>query len=293
MILGEMEFTLYSDANGNAVSYDSTIEALELTKSKVAESDVEKLGDSWVLKSDPTVKLDARSHKMSKSRGNVVNPDTLIKSYGADATRLFLMFLGPIEDMKPWNTQGIEGVFRFIKRLWREVVTEEGGLNPKLSEGPETNKDMDKLLHESIKKVTQDIERLNFNTVVSQLMILLNLMVKTANYSKETAKAFIQLLNPMAPHIAEELWDRLGGSGSISDAPWPSFDETKLILSEVKIVVQVNGKHRGEILIPTDTDKETVEALGLSQERVKNSIEGKTVRKVIYVPGKILNIVAN
>jgi leucyl-tRNA synthetase len=123
-------------------------------------------------------------------------------------------------------------------------------------------------------------------------MILLNLMVKTANYSKETAKAFIQLLNPMAPHIAEELWDRLGGSGSISDAPWPSFDETKLILSEVKIVVQVNGKHRGEILIPTDTDKETVEALGLSQERVKNSIEGKTVRKVIYVPGKILNIVA-
>ncbi|MDA0348118.1 MAG: leucine--tRNA ligase [Verrucomicrobia bacterium] len=293
MILGEMEFTQFSDSNGTPVSFDAITEEMDLTKSTVPESDVEKAGDSWLLKSDRTIKVDARSHKMSKSRGNVVNPDSLIKSYGADATRLFLMFLGPIEDMKPWNTQGIEGVFRFLKRLWREVVAEDGGLNLKLSDGPETNKDLDKLLHESIKKVTQDIERLNFNTVVSQLMILLNLMVKTSGYSKETAKSFIQLLNPMAPHIAEELWGRLGGSGSICDTRWPSFDESKLILDEVVIVLQVNGKHRGELVVSTDATKEEIEELGLSQERVQNSIEGLTIRKVIYVPGKILNIVAN
>ena len=230
---------------------------------------------------------------MSKSRGNVVNPDKLIKSYGADATRLFLMFLGPIEDMKPWNTQGIEGVSRFLRRLWKEVVDEDGSLNKKLTDEPEKNKAPDKLLHESIKKVTDDIDRLNFNTVVSQLMILLNQLVKESSYSKETIKIFLQMLNPLAPHISEELWNRLGGRGSISDAPWPVFDESKLVSDEVKIVLQVNGKHRGELMVAADITKDAIEALGLSQERVKNSIEGKTVRKVIYVPGRILNVVAN
>lgn len=293
MILGEMEFTLFQDSEGNAVSADAAKDREDLTPKALEESEVEKAGDSWVLKSDHSIKVDARSHKMSKSRGNVVNPDKLIKTYGADATRLFLMFLGPIEDMKPWNTQGIEGVSRFLRRLWKEVVNEDGSLNAKLTEGPETNKALDKLLHESIKKVTDDIDRLSFNTVVSQLMILLNQLVKESSYSKETVKNFLQLLNPLAPHISEELWDRLSGSGSISDASWPVFDESKLVSDEVKIVLQVNGKHRGEIMVSADISKEDVEALGLSQERVQNSIEGKTVRKVIYVPGRILNVVAN
>lgn len=293
MILGEMEFTLFQDNEGNAVSSDAAKDREDLTPKALEESEVEKAGDSWVLKLDHSIKVDARSHKMSKSRGNVVNPDKLIKSYGADATRLFLMFLGPIEDMKPWNTQGIEGVSRFLRRLWKEVVNEDGSLNAKLTDGPETNKALDKLLHESIKKVTDDIDRLSFNTVVSQLMILLNQLVKESSYSKQTVKNFLQLLNPLAPHISEELWNRLGGSGSISDASWPVFDESKLVSDEVKIVLQVNGKHRGEIMVSADISKEDVEALGLSQERVQNSIEGKTVRKVIYVPGRILNVVAN
>jgi leucyl-tRNA synthetase len=195
--------------------------------------------------------------------------------------------------MKPWNTQGIEGVSRFLRRLWKEVVNKDGSLNAKLTDGAESNKALDKLLHETIKKVTDDIDRLSFNTVVSQLMILLNQLVKESSYSKETVKSFLQLLNPLAPHISEELWDRLGGSGSISDAAWPVFDESKLVSDEVKIVLQVNGKHRGEIMVSADISKEDVEALGLSQERVQNSIEGKTVRKVIYVPGRILNVVAN
>lgn len=293
MILGEMEFTQFSDSDGNLVSADEAGDREDLTKTSIAETDVEKSGDAWVLKNNPAIKIDARSHKMSKSRGNVVNPDKLISSYGADATRLFLMFLGPIEDMKPWNTQGIEGVSRFLRRLWREVVSEDGGFNPKLTDEAESDKKLDKLLHETIKKVTDDIERLNFNTVVSQLMILLNQMVKTKRYSKNTVRAFLQMLNPMAPHISEELWKRLGGVGSICDATWPTFDESKLILDEVKVILQVNGKHRGELMVATGADKQSVEALGLSQERVQKSIEGKTIRKVIYVPGKILNVVAN
>lgn len=293
MILGEMEFTLFSDADGNPVSVDKVENEAGFSKTSLALSDVEKAGDAWVFKSNPAIKVDARSHKMSKSRGNVVNPDQLISNYGADATRLFLMFLGPIEDMKPWNTQGIEGVSRFLRRLWKEVIAEDGSLNPKLLEGGESKKELDKLLHETIKKVTDDIERLNFNTVVSQLMILLNQMVKEENYSKDTARTFLQLLNPMAPHISEELWSRLGGNGSICDVPWPQCDEKKLVTDEVKIVLQVNGKHRGEIMVAVDAAKEEVESLGLAQERVQNSIEGKTVRKVIYVPGRILNLVVN
>lgn len=293
MILGEMEFTLFLDEAGNAVSADAAKDREGLTLKPLEASEVEKAGDAWVLTSDPSIKVDARSHKMSKSRGNVVNPDRLIRDYGADATRLFLMFLGPIEDMKPWNTQGIEGVSRFLRRLWKEVVNEDGSLNEKLSDEPESNQALDKLLHESIKKVTDDIERLNFNTVVSQLMILLNQLVKESSYSKETMKVLLQLLNPLAPHISEELWSRLGGAASISDVPWPECDESKLVTDEVKIVLQVNGKHRGELMVAKDISQEDAEALALDQERVQNSIEGKTVRKIIFVPGRILNVVAN
>jgi len=293
MILGEMDYTLYSDADGNPISADSIEDEEGLNKKLLADTEVEKIGDAWVLKNDNAIKVDARRHKMSKSRGNVVNPDKLISEYGADATRIFLMFLGPIEDMKPWNTQGIEGVSRFLRRLWKEVVEEDGSLNTKLTDDPESDNELDKLLHETIKKVTDDIERLNFNTVVSQLMILLNQMVKTDTYSKETVRTFLQLLNPLGPHISEELWKRLGGAASICDTPWPWFDESKLVSNEVKLVLQVNGKHRGELLVAADISKEDAEALGLSQERVQNSIEGKTVRKIIYVPGRILNVVAN
>lgn len=293
MILGEMEYTLFEDAEGNLVSANSMEDGDELNKRSLEESEVEKSGSDWVLKSNPSIKVDARSHKMSKSRGNVVNPDQLIKSYGADSTRLFLMFLGPIEDMKPWNTQGIEGVSRFLRRLWKEIVTEDRSINPKLTDGEESNQEVDKLLHESIKKITEDIERLNFNTVVSQLMILLNHLVKVESYSKKTARIFLQLLNPLAPHIAEELWNRLGGKDSISKATWPEFDASKLVADEVKIVLQVNGKHRGELMVSVKANREEVEKTALKQERVQNSIHDKTIRKMIYVPGKILNIVAN
>jgi len=293
MILGEMEFTLFRDADGNPVSADATADCDDLTRESLKESQVEKLGDTWVWEQDPTIKVEARSHKMSKSRGNVVNPDDLIKQYGADATRLFLMFLGPIEDMKPWNTKGIEGVSRFLRRLWREVIGDDGALNTKLYEGAEKDSELEKLLHQSIKKITEDIERLNFNTVVSQLMILLNQMQKTESYSIDTAKAVIQLLAPQAPHIAEELWSRLGGQGEVLDAPWPKFDPKKLETNEVKIGIQVNGKLRGEAMISKDADKDSVLEMALGMDRVKAFTDGKTIRKVIFVPGKIFNIVAN
>ena len=292
MILGEMEFTLFSEANGNPVSADRLNDIENVQRQRLQDDEVEKVGDNWVWKENPTIVIEGRSYKMSKSRGNVVNPDLLIKSYGSDATRMFLMFLGPIEDSKPWNTQGIEGVSRFLRRLWREVITEDGSVNPKFTEDAEKDKNLDKLLHQSIKKVTEDNERLNLNTVVSQLMILLNRMQKTTAYSKQTMQTFLQLLNPFAPHICEELWERLGGEPSITDAAWPVFDPSKLARDEDRVVVQINGKVRGEILLPKRATREEAEQAAKALDRVKLNLAGKTIGKIIYVPGRILNIVA-
>tara|TARA_S200000501_G_scaffold89533_1_gene82626 strand:- start:1928 stop:3484 length:1557 start_codon:yes stop_codon:yes gene_type:complete len=234
--------------------------------------------------------------KMSKSRGNVVNPETIIESYGADTLRLYLMFLGPLEAMKPWNTKGIEGVARFLRKLWRLLINEESGeLSSKIdfSNSVKLDKEGSRLLNESIKKVTHDYERLSFNTAISQLMILLNYLTKLESFSKETTNIYLQLLAPLAPHIAEELWARMGNEGVISSESWPSYDEAALKRDELEIVVQVNGKTRDKIMVSAALPKEEIEVMVMELESVKKWIDGMTVRKVIFVPDRLVNIAAS
>lgn len=230
--------------------------------------------------------------KMSKSLGNTVSPDTIIASHGADTLRLYLMFLGPLEAMKPWNPRGIEGVHRFLQKVWRGLIGENGSLHERvIDDSTAEPKELTRALHETIKKVTEDIEGLRFNTAISQMMIFANALVKAPQISRESAKSFVQLLAPFAPHIAEELWSRLGESGLVQSATWPEFDDTLLEKQTQKIVVQVNGKRRAEI----ETDKEALEEqvvdIAKNEPAVASQIDGKTVRRVIYVPGRILNIV--
>jgi leucyl-tRNA synthetase len=229
--------------------------------------------------------------KMSKSRGNVVNPDTIIQSHGTDTLRLYLMFLGPLEAMKPWNPRGIEGVHRFLHKVWREVIGPDGGLNPKLTTAAVDSPELDKLLHETIKKVGENIENLRLNTAISHMMVFSNAMQKAPAISRDTVAAFLQLLAPFAPHLAEELWARLGKEGSIMHAQWPMYDSAKLTASEVKLVFQINGKHRGDQLVPVGTTQDVAVQIAQENPRVAPYLAGKSVRRVIYVPGKILNLV--
>lgn len=229
--------------------------------------------------------------KMSKSRGNVVNPDTIIASHGTDTLRLYLMFLGPLEAMKPWNPRGIEGVHRFLQKVWRECIGEDGEPNKKIVDNAADPADFTKLLHETIKKVGEDIENLRFNTAISQLMILVNALQKLPQVSRTAVLQFIQILAPLAPHIAEELWERLGQPAGIQSVSWPAYDPAKLKSSEVKLVFQVNGKHRGDALVPVGLPQDQALEIARGNERVAPFIEGKNVKRVVYVPGKILNLV--
>jgi len=229
--------------------------------------------------------------KMSKSRGNTVNPDDIIASHGTDTLRLYLMFLGPLEAMKPWSMQQIEGVHRFLQKIWRECIGIDGAINAKISVNATEPSELTKLLHETIKKVTEDIDGLRFNTAISQMMIFANAFQKAPSVSRATALAFIQLLAPFAPHFAEELWARLGEKPSILDAAWPKFDPARLVATELKLVVQVNGKHRGELMVAPGTTQDTAFELAKADAKIATHLVGKEIKRVIYVPGRILNIV--
>jgi leucyl-tRNA synthetase len=229
--------------------------------------------------------------KMSKSRGNVVSPDTIIESHGADSLRLYLMFLGPLDAMKPWSAKGIEGVHRFLQKVWRDCVGEDGGTNPKVSDGAKDSPAILKLLHETIRKVGDDIEGLHFNTAISQMMILENALHKEAAVSRATMLAFIQILAPFAPHFAEEVWSRLGAEGRAAAAPWPSVDPSKLVSADVRLVFQVNGKHRGDQLVPVGLSQERAVTIAQAHEKLAPFLAGKKIVKIVYVPGRILNLV--
>ena len=229
--------------------------------------------------------------KMSKTRGNVVSPDVIIESHGADSLRLYLMFLGPLEAMKPWSPRGIEGVHRFLQKVWHDCVGEDGRANAKVVDGAEDSADLQKLLHETIKKVGDDIEGMRFNTAISQMMIFENALHKEPRLSRATVLAFIQVLAPFAPHFAEEVWARLGAPGLASAAPWPRFDPAKMSAAEVRLVFQVNGKHRGDQLVPIGLAQEQAVAIAEANEKVAPFLAGKRVVKVVYVPGRILNLV--
>lgn len=234
--------------------------------------------------------LGTNNEKMSKSRGNVINPDEIVNEFGADTLRLYEMFMGPLESTKPWNANGVEGIHRFLARVWRLFVTEDGSLNSKIGANPEDTS-LNSVWHKTIKKVTEDFEALRFNTAISQLMIFVNEAYKAPHIPVEAAENFVQILSPLAPHIAEELWARLGHNESITYEPWPTYDEAWTVEAEVEIVVQVNGKIVDRTKIAKDLDQAGMQEHGMSLDSVKAAIEGKTVRKVIAVPGKLVNIV--
>jgi leucyl-tRNA synthetase len=229
--------------------------------------------------------------KMSKSRGNVVNPDTVIASHGTDSLRLYLMFLGPLEAMKPWNLRGIEGVHRFLQKVWSDCIGEDGKAHPKVVAGHKDSDELLKLLHETIRKVGEDIDGMRFNTAISQMMILENAIHKEATVSRETLLAFVQVLAPFAPHFAEEVWLRLGAPGTAAAAAWPVFDPARLSAAQVRLVFQVNGKLRGDQLVPVNLPQDEAVALARAHPKVAPFLENKTLNKVIYVPGRILNLV--
>jgi leucyl-tRNA synthetase len=236
--------------------------------------------------------LGENNEKMSKSKGNVVNPDDIVDSHGADTLRLYEMFMGPLDASIAWSTNGLDGSRRFLDRIWRLMVEENGELNPKIQENEEAA-NLEKVYHQTVKKVTEDYEGLRFNTAISQMMVFINEAYKSTVLPKHYMEGFVKMLAPVAPHVAEELWEKLGSRGTISYETWPAYDEAKLVDDEVEIVIQVNGKVKTKLLVPTDASKEALEGIAMDDERVKEQIEGKTIRKVITVPGKLVNIVAN
>jgi leucyl-tRNA synthetase len=230
------------------------------------------------------------SRKMSKSRGNVVNPDDVVKEYGADAMRLFEMFMGPLEEMKPWSTRGVEGVFRFLNRFWRLFVNEEGKLGSAIKD-VEASADFERLYHQTVKKVGDDIDNLRFNTAISQMMIFLNEAMKLEIRPRKLMENFVLLLAPFAPHVAEEIWEKLGHTKSTAYEPWPMYDEAKCAESTVEVVLQINGKVRSKIAVAKDTPVTELELLAFKDTNIKRYTDGKRIIKKIIIPNKLVNIV--
>jgi leucyl-tRNA synthetase len=231
------------------------------------------------------------NEKMSKSKGNVVNPDDIVASHGADTLRMYEMFMGPLDASVPWSTNGLDGSRRFLDRTWRLFVNEDETLSEKIID--ESNPDLDKVYHETVKKVTEDYDKLHFNTAISQMMVFVNECYKADHIPKQYAEGFVKLISPITPHIAEEIWEKLGKSETISYETWPTYDESMLVEEEVEIAVQIMGKVRSKINVAKDISKEDLEKEALENETIQGWLEGKTVRKVIVVPGKLVNIVAN
>lgn len=291
MILGEVEFTGFKK-DGNWISADAADEFQDVERVKLSEDQVVKQGDNFVIK-DTEITVDAKAHKMSKSRGNVVNPDDIVKQYGADSMRLYEMFMGPLEQVKPWSTQDVDGVYRFLGRVWRLMIDEERGeLNASVIDA-DPSKEQLKALHECIQKVTGDIEDLSFNTAISAMMIFINEANKWDEHPKSILEPFIKLLSPFAPHISEELWHKLGHDESIAYTDWPEFNEEYLISDTQLYPIQVNGKVRGEIHVPREKakDKEFVLSEAKSEENVKRYLEDGDLVKEIFVPERIVNLV--
>ena len=230
------------------------------------------------------------NEKMSKSKGNVVNPDDIVASHGADTLRLYEMFMGPLDAAIAWSENGLDGSRRFLDRVWRLFINEDGSLSNKIVENNDNS--LDKVYNQTVKKVTEDFDTLNFNTAISQLMVFINDCYKANHIYKPYVEGFVKMLAPIAPHISEELWQRLGNQETITYQPWPTYNESLLVDDEIEIVVQVNGKVRAKINIPKDLSKEDMQELALQNENVKLSIEGKEIKKVIAVPQKLVNIVA-
>ncbi|XP_078174742.1 tRNA synthetase class I (I, L, M and V) family protein isoform X2 [Carex rostrata] len=291
----KVEYTAYKDKEGKLVSVDANDSLSEYSQEKVPPEMATKIGDSYVLKDHPNIKINARAYKMSKSRGNVINPDDVVSEYGADSLRLYEMFMGPLRDSKTWSTGGIEGVHRFLGRTWRLIV------GPPLPDGSyrdgtvatdnEPTLEQLRVLHRCIAKVAEEIQETRFNTAISCMMEFINAAYKWKNQPKEVLEVFVLLLSPFAPHMAEELWFRLGNSTSLAYQPFPEAKSEYLKETTVVLPVQINGKTRGTITVEKGCSEEDIFKLALADEKLCKYLNGGKIKKKIYVPGRILNVI--
>lgn len=318
LILGETEYHFFEDEHGRPVS------AVELTDideenspehgvrlvgvhkptgrrlygKRIDEVLVEKTKDGFVLRADPQIRVDARSFKMSKSRGNVVNPDDIVREYGADVLRLYEMYMGPLEATKPWSTRDITGMHRFVQGVYRNLVGDDDDSPPRVvryTDEPVPDA-LDRQLHRATKKIGEDIENLRFNTAIAELIKLNNAATRLAaggSIPRAYAERFTLLLAPFAPHLAEEVWERLGHSGSLARVPWPSVDPAKLVDDVLELPVQVNGKLRGKVSVPREASEEEIVRKAADVESVRPWLAGKTIKKSLYVKGKLVNFVVS
>ena len=282
MILGDVEYTAYIDDAGKFVNANK--QAVGQQTMKLRAEDVKKKGDGFVLAEDETIKVNARSHKMSKSRGNVVNPDEIVRDFGADSLRLYEMFMGPLRETKVWQTKGVEGCSRFLARTYRlfDSCSDETPSDDQL-----------RLIHRCIAKVTEETENMRFNTAIAAMMEFTNAATKWERRPKVVLESFTLLLSPYAPHLSEELWERLGNQGSNAYETWPTANKSYLIEDTVTLAVQVNGKMRGKIELGLDSPESDALSVAMQQKNISKFVpDEKAIKKVIYVPGKVLNIVA-
>ncbi|TPR16926.1 leucine--tRNA ligase [Apilactobacillus timberlakei] len=235
--------------------------------------------------------LGTNHEKMSKSKGNVVNPDDIVEEYGADTLRLYEMFMGPLTESKPWSTEGLNGANRWIQRVWRLIMDDNNHLRDRIVTVNDGK--LDKIYNQTVKKVTDDYENLRFNVAISTMMVFINECYKQNTLYLKYIEGFVKLLAPIVPHMTEELWNKMGHEDSIAYAKWPTYDKSKLVDDEIQMVVQVNGKVRAHITVANDMQKDAIQEVALNDDKVKEFTGGKTVRKVIVIPGKIVNIVAN
>ena len=259
----------------------------------LSEDQVDKQGDFYVLKEDASIRVDAQAYKMSKSRGNVINPDQVVNEYGADSMRLYEMFMGPLESTKPWSMRGVEGVHRFLSRVWRLLIDDRAD-EMKLSDtvqDVEPDRETLRRLHLTIKKVTEDLQEMRFNTAIAAMMEFSNHLTGLKVRPRKLLEPLVLILSPFAPHLAEELWSALGHNPTLAYEPWPKFDDALTKSDQVEIPIQVNGKLRARIIVRVDIDDESLKQLALADERVRALIEGKQIKKVIIVPKKLVNIV--
>ncbi|ERN52371.1 leucine--tRNA ligase [Alkalihalophilus marmarensis] len=235
--------------------------------------------------------LGENNEKMSKSKGNVVNPDDIVLSHGADTLRLYEMFMGPLDASIAWSTNGLDGARRFLDRVWRLFIDEKTNeLNPAITDTKGTDEFI-RTYHQTVKKVTEDFAALRFNVGISQMMVFINDAYKQEKLPRELMEGFVKLLAPLAPHIAEELWEKFGHNETITYAEWPTYEESLLVENEVEVVVQINGKVRAKLVIPADASRDQMEEIAKNDDKVQEAIGDKTVRKIIAVPGKLVNIV--
>ncbi len=304
MILGQVEYYGYQTDDGQWISrteveWDEEHRPVErktgrlLREVKLAANQVSKQGETMVLVNQPEIRVVARADKMSKSRGNVVNPDDIVRDYGADTLRLYEMFMGPLEATKPWSMEGVNGVRNFLDRIWRMIVDERSErmqIHASVQECPLTEQQA-RALHKTIQAVTEDTQQMHYNTAIARMMEFVNYFTRQETRPREAMEKFVLLLAPYAPHLAEELWQLLGHHDTLAYQPWPDYDPALAQDPVREIPIQVNGKLRGRVELPADCSEQELEQAARQHPRVAEWLQGKQIRKVIVVPGRLVNFV--